>query len=237
MIKVSALRFNSSPTFSLHIDQLQLEAGRCLTLIGPSGSGKTVFLRLLCGLEILEAGRIELDGRVVSGKPFVTPSQRGIGYLAQDFGLWSHLSNIEQVALARSSGHSLKAIAEDHELLDMLQLSDKATGFAMVLSSGERQRLAMARVLARRPKILLLDEPFANLDPVLVAELTLMLEDVQALWGLTRIQVTHNLREMQTACGPLLVLNGGREVQQGHWDHIKQNPGDKWTEKLVQLTQ
>lgn len=232
MLALEDVAFSRASAFRLSIDKLEIAPGERVTVLGPSGSGKTTLVRLIAGLESPERGRISIEGRQLNGSP---PHTRPISLLAQDLGLWPHLSALEHVAFSRARGRTLKPQEADRELLASVQLDERSAARPHQLSGGERQRLAMARALARRPKLLLLDEPFSNVDPVLAAELHGILDRLHAQWGLTRLQVRHWTFGEPRANERFIVVRAGRIVQDGTWLDLSTNPRDPWIERLVSL--
>lgn len=232
MLALEGVLFGRSAVFRLSIERLRISPGERVTVLGPSGSGKTTLIRLIAGLDQPDQGDIRLEGRNVNKRP---PHERPVSLLAQDLGLWPHLSALEHVAFARSRGHSLKAVEDDRELLACVHLADRVSARPHQLSGGERQRLAMARALARRPKLLLLDEPFSNVDPVLAAELHGILDRLHAEWELTRMQVRHWTFGQPQSDERFLVIRGGGIVQDGTWSDLRIHPQDPWIERLVSL--
>lgn len=235
MISINNLVHRHSEQFSLQVDSLHIGKGSRVSIVGPSGSGKTTLIRLIAGLEMMKEGEVYLDGAVVAGRHYIPPHRRDISLLSQDFGLWSHLTVLQHVAFARTQGTSLKGTAADQELLQMVQLDHKAESLPGHLSGGERQRLALARALARRPKILLLDEPFSNLDPVLADSLLAILDGIHDTWGLTRVQVKHPHFGFRAAHERLIVMRDGRIVQDGSWDDLITRPADDWVRRLGEI--
>ena len=232
MLALEGVVFGRSAAFRLAVDSLRVEPGERVTVLGPSGSGKTTLVRLIAGLDLPDRGEIYLAGSPVNRQP---PHARPVSLLAQDLGLWPHLSALEHVAFSRARGRSLQATEADHELLACVRLADRAAARPHQLSGGERQRLGMARALARRPQLLLLDEPFANVDPVLAAELHAILDDLHAQWQLTRLQVRHWTFGEPRANERFIVVRGGRIVQDGTWAELRNHPRDPWVERLVSL--
>lgn len=235
MIRINRLKHRQSPHFKLQVDALQIEKGARVSIVGPSGSGKTTLIRLIAGLETMREGEVALNGAVVSGNAPVPPHKRDISLLSQDFGLWSHLTVLQHVAFARTQGKSLQGNAGDRELLAMVQIEHKADSLPAHLSGGERQRLALARTLAKRPKILLLDEPFSNLDPVLADSLLKILDDIHDAWDLTRVQVKHPHFGFDSRSERIIVMRDGRIVQDGTWDELVSAPADEWVKRLGEI--
>jgi ABC-type Fe3+/spermidine/putrescine transport system ATPase subunit len=231
MLKLENLTLRRDTHFALAIERLEVSVGERITVLGPSGCGKSTLLRLIAGLDAPHAGDIYIARQRVTKAP---PHQRHVSLLAQDFGLWPHLTAQEHLAFTRTCGRSLKNEATDQELLTMVHLEHKRGSRPGNLSGGERQRLALARALARRPRLLLLDEPFSNVDQVLAAELETLLETIHAEWGLTRIQVRHWIHNAISG-ERFLVMEAGRVVQDGSWESLCEKPTREWTGRLVEL--
>lgn len=235
MIRINKLFHRPSSHFSLEVDSLCIETGAKVSIVGPSGSGKTTLIRLIAGLEPLVTGEITLFNTVISNAGQVPPHKRNIGLLSQDFGLWPHLTVAQHVAFARTHGNTLKKNVEDIRTLKMVNIDHKANALPSHLSGGERQRLALARSLANRPKILLLDEPFSNLDPVLADALLNILDEVHEAWGLTRIQVKHPHFGFNSKTERIIVMDSGRIVQDGRWNELLATPHNDWVKRLGEI--
>jgi polar amino acid transport system ATP-binding protein len=170
---------------------LQIKEHSIVTIVGPSGGGKTTLLRMLAGLESIDAGEILLDGKVLD----MEEEEQVMGIVFQDFQLFPHLSVLENIILApiqvlKNERKDAKESAR--ELLERLELSDKEALYPYQLSGGQKQRVALARALAMKPRILAYDEPTSSLDPELrkqVEELIISMKDL----GVTQIVVTHDL--------------------------------------------
>ncbi|CAA9326966.1 MAG: Ferric iron ABC transporter, ATP-binding protein, partial [uncultured Microvirga sp.] len=144
---------------------LTIAPGELVCLLGPSGCGKTTLLRLAAGVESPSSGRVLLDGREVSGpKVFVPPEHRGVGLMFQDYALFPHLSTLDNVLFGLRDLSSSQAEVEARRALARVGLEHFALGLPNTLSGGEQQRVALARAIAPRPGVLLMDEPFSNLD-------------------------------------------------------------------------
>ena len=197
------------------VDRLSLvvDAGRIGCLLGPSGSGKTTVLRLIAGFERPESGEVLAGGDLLSGPGrWVPPERRRIGMVFQDFALFPHLDAVSNVAFGlRGDGGARRRRAE--ELLELVGLSAEARRFPHELSGGQQQRVALARALAPRPRLVLLDEPFSNLDADVRMELAKQLRMALVAEGATALLVTHDQREAFAIADEVGVMRAGRLEQ------------------------
>src|SRR5262245_26192216 len=171
-----------------------LAAGRILALLGPSGCGKTTTLRLIAGFEAPDAGQIAIGGRVVAraGDAGVPPEERGVGVVFQDYALFPHLSVEANVAFGIARLPRAHRRARVGGMLELVGLGDLASRYPHELSGGQQQRVAAARALAPAPTLLLLDEPFSNLDADLRAQMRDEVKKILRTTGTTAIFVTHD---------------------------------------------
>ena len=192
---------------------LNLPAGQFMALLGPSGCGKTTLLRLIAGFEQVDAGFIMIGGRTVvsvcgAGMP---PEQRRVGMVFQDYALFPHLTVAQNIAygLPRGGGRDERV----NELLNLVGLTEAGRRMPHELSGGQQQRVALARALAPRPALILLDEPFSNLDAGLRQAIRADVRAILRREGATALFVTHDQEEALSMADRVAVMIGGRIVQ------------------------
>ena len=193
---------------------LHLAAGRIGCLLGPSGCGKTTVLRAIAGFEPARAGEIHLGERLLSSAGVhLPPEARQIGLMFQEYALFPHLSAAGNVAFGLRRWTRADREARVREMLTLVGLPDMAARFPHELSGGQQQRVALARALAPAPALILLDEPFSNLDGATRERLTVEVRDILRAAGQTAILVTHHAAEAQTMADHTGHMHGGRLVQ------------------------
>lgn len=205
--------------------RLTLAAGEVLAVMGPSGAGKTTLLDALSGLTRLDDGYLDIDGdRIADARQHTPPSRRSIGLLGQEALLFPHMTAAENIAFAAQSGgasrNASQAIAAEWmERVGLAGLGGRRPG---ELSGGQSQRIALARALAARPRLLLLDEPFSSLDVQAAAQLREVVRD--QLQGTTTIVVSHTVADAEALADRLGILEHGRITQQGPLDEVLASP-------------
>jgi iron(III) transport system ATP-binding protein len=186
--------------------------GRILALLGPSGCGKTTVLRLIAGLERPDAGRVQLDGRLVAdGHTCVPPERRQVGMVFQDYALFPHLRVADNIGFGLPRGPARAQRVE--ALLVQVGLGGLGRRWPHELSGGQQQRVALARALAPQPRVLLLDEPFSNLDAELRARVRSEVRAILREAGVTAIFVTHDRDEALSLADEVAVVEAGRILQ------------------------
>lgn len=213
---------------------LEVSAGESITFVGESGSGKTTMLRLIAGLEAPDEGTIVIDGEVVANEArWVPPEKRGVGLVFQGGALFPHLT------AARNIAYGLQAIPRAdrrqrvEEMLALVGLPGYGHRFPHELSGGEKQRLALARALAPRPSVVLLDEPFSNLDYCLRCTLRDELLRILKEVGTTSILVTHDIDDAMIMGDRLVVFREGRIEQAGAPREIARTPASDYCARLL----
>jgi iron(III) transport system ATP-binding protein len=203
-------------------------------LLGPSGCGKTTVLRCIAGFEPVQAGRILLDGAAVSEPArTVPPEKRRIGMVFQDYALFPHLTVAENIAFGMRTAPRPERAARVRELADLAGLAAALGKYPHEISGGQQQRVALARALAPRPELLLLDEPFSNLDTDLRERLSLELREIIKASGATAVLVTHDQHEAFAIADEIGVLHEGRLQQ---WDsayNLYHRPANRFVADFV----
>jgi iron(III) transport system ATP-binding protein len=218
------------------VDHLSLELGQgeILALLGPSGCGKTTTLRLIAGFERPDAGMVAIGGKVMAdGRTSVPPEQRGVGVVFQEYTLFPHLTVEKNILFGLRHVAAQERAQRLREMLGMVGLGAFARRYPHELSGGQQQRVALARALAPRPAILLLDEPFSNLDADLRTQ---MLHEVYAILrelGTTAVFVTHDHEEAFMMADRVGVLNGGRLEQLSCPEEIYHVPATRFVARFV----
>ena len=210
-----------------------IEGGATLALLGPSGCGKTTLLRIIAGLEVPDAGTVAVGGRTLTGPgELVVPERRRIGMVFQDWALFPHLS------VARNVGFGLqrserKVSPRIDAALEMVGLGGLGGRMPSTLSGGQQQRVALARAIAPRPSVLLLDEPFSNLDAALRVQVRSEIHQLLVELGITTVFVTHDQDEAFVLGDRVAVLAEGRVVQVGSPAELYTDPATRWLAGFV----
>jgi iron(III) transport system ATP-binding protein len=218
-----------------HID-LQVPPGSTTAVVGSSGCGKTTLLRLVAGFETPDEGTIAISGRAVaSSQRSVAPHKRSVGYVAQDGALFPHLTVGQNIAYGLT-GSSRSSGVRDRvaELLETVSLDTSyASRRPHQLSGGQQQRVALARALARKPELMLLDEPFSALDTGLRASTRKAVAQLLADAGVTTLLVTHDQEEALSIADQIAVMRDGRFTQVGAPQDVYREPKDRFTAEFL----
>ncbi len=225
---------------------LEVGRGQVLVLIGPSGSGKSTFLRCINHLEVVNAGRLYVDGDLIgyrerNGKLHeMSPrdanrQRREIGMVFQHFNLFPHrsaLSNIIEAPMHVKGVKKAEAVERGRDLLNQVGLASKADAYPAQLSGGQQQRVAIARALAMNPKLMLFDEPTSALDPELVGEVLGVMKKLAAE-GMTMVVVTHEIGFAREVADQLVFMDGGVVVEHGDPREVLANPQHERTKAFL----
>lgn len=219
----------------LHDVSFQAAGGEVVCLLGPSGCGKTTLLRIIAGLEPADRGQVLYDGSPVDRLPV---HKRGFGLMFQDFALFPHKNVAANVAFGLRMQALPKSQVDEQveEMLALVGLEGYGRRQVYDLSGGEQQRVALARSLAPRPTLLMLDEPLGSLDRTLREELMNELRAILRRVGVTAIYVTHDQQEAFAVADRILIMHRGHVVQQGTPQDVYRSPASPWVARFLGLT-
>jgi iron(III) transport system ATP-binding protein len=229
-------RFASGPEPAIERLTLAAARGEILGLVGPSGCGKTTTLRLIAGFEAPDAGEVLIGGRTVAkagSREFVPPEARGVGIVFQDYALFPHLTLESNVAFGLAHLPADGRRVRTREVLELVGLGSLGARYPHELSGGQQQRVALARALAPAPALILLDEPFSNVDAELRAELREQVREVLRATGTTAVFVTHDHEEAFTLADRVGVLNAGRLEQLDTPEVVYHRPATPFVAEFV----
>jgi len=217
-IKVNNLSFKyknaNNPTildFSFSINK-----GEIISIFGQSGSGKSTILRLIAGLETPKEGSIEINNMImVDNNTFILPEKRGVGMVFQDYALFPHMSVEENIRFGLKKMSKSEKSNRVDEVLNLVGLQEYKRRYPHELSGGQQQRVALARAIAPKPSLLLLDEPFSNLDADLQAKIREDLKEIITKADITSIFVTHDKEDSIAIADRVVILDEGRIIKIG----------------------
>ena len=219
---------------TLAVDEVDLaiRQGEIFALLGSSGCGKSTLLRMLAGFEAPSSGRILLDGQDVAG---LAPYERPFNMMFQSYALFPHLNIWDNVAFGLKREGMAKELIEKRvsDMLDLVQLGPYAKRKPHQLSGGQQQRVALARSLAKRPKVLLLDEPLGALDKKLREQTQFELVNIIEQVGVTCVMVTHDQEEAMTMAGRIAVMSKGRVLQVGAPKEVYERPVNRFVADFI----
>jgi sulfate transport system ATP-binding protein len=211
---------------------LEIAKGSLTAILGPSGSGKSTLLRVIAGLEVPDEGTVRILGRDVTR---VKPQNREVGFVFQHYAAFKHMTVWDNIAFGLAIRHRPKAEIRESvtRLIRLVQLDGFAERYPAQLSGGQRQRMALARALAVRPSLLLLDEPFGALDAQVRKELRDWLRRLHAEVGVTTVLVTHDQEEAMDAADSLVVMNCGAIEQIGSPEELYDHPVNEFVMSFI----
>ena len=204
---------------------LEVSGGEIVGLLGPNGAGKTTCFYMIVGLLNVDRGNIALDGADITSLPMHQRARLGVGYLPQEPSVFRNLSAADNIRAILETRADLSAGARAdvlEELLRDLQIAERRDTLGMSLSGGERRRVEIARALATRPRFMLLDEPFAGVDPISVIEIQQLVKHLQDR-GIGVLITDHNVRETLKICDRAYILSEGRVLTAGEPEAILYN--------------
>jgi len=215
-IKRLNFRYKNAQEETLNDFNLGINKGEIISILGQSGSGKSTVLRLVAGLEMPSSGLIIIDNVVmVDDNNFVLPEKRGVGMVFQDYALFPHMTVEENVMFGLKKLDRKAKKIRVQEVLALVNLKEFSKRYPYELSGGQQQRVALARALAPRPFLLLLDEPFSNLDKDLQLKIREELKRILKTTGITAIFVTHDQEDAKALADHVVVLEEGKILREG----------------------
>ena len=211
--------------------ELCVERGEFVALLGPSGCGKTTLLRLVAGFESPDAGEVKVGERVVAdGSTWVAPERRRVGMVFQDYALFPHLTVAENVSFGLPRRERRTRVPIVLALVDLCGLGGR---YPHELSGGQQQRVALARALAPNPELVLLDEPWSNIDPHLRGAMRDELARILRAVGVTVVLVTHDREEAFSLADRIALMRDGTVVQEGTPEEVYLAPATRWAAEFV----
>jgi iron(III) transport system ATP-binding protein len=222
-VKINNLKFRykNSKEDTINNFNIEINSGEIVSILGQSGSGKSTVLRLVSGLEEPSHGEIIIDSKVmVSDKKFVFPEKRGVGMVFQDYALFPHMTVAKNIEFGLKKMNKNEKNKRSKEVLELVNLSEFKERYPYELSGGQQQRVALARALAPKPSLLLLDEPFSNLDADLQSKIRNELKAILKKANTTSIFVTHDKEDSMAIADKVIILEKGKVISVGTPDEV-----------------
>ncbi|MCC5915282.1 MAG: ABC transporter ATP-binding protein [Balneolaceae bacterium] len=214
-----------------------VQENEIFALLGPSGCGKTTTLRMISGFERVDSGSVELAGETLSsGKTHIAPQKRGIGFVFQDYALFPHMTALDNVAFGLTSLPRYKRSVFAEEVLCRTGMGDHKDKSPAELSGGQQQRVALARAIAPEPKLVLLDEPFSNLDAMLRDSTRKEVRAILKKAGMSAVLVTHDQEEALSFADRIAVMNDGKIEQIGTPEEVYYQPKTRFVAQFLGRT-
>jgi len=213
-IRALNFKYRNSKVETLTNISFNMKKGEIFSILGDSGGGKSTILRLIAGLEEPSSGSIVIDKRIIfDDNTFILPEKRGIGMVFQDYALFPHMTVSENIKFGLTNLNKTKKEERAKEMLELVNLQELSKRYPHELSGGQQQRVAIARALAPKPSVLLLDEPFSNLDTNLKRKIREELKAIINKTGITSIFVTHDREDVKSIADKVVVLKEGIAVK------------------------
>lgn len=214
-------KYKNSKSDTLKKVSFSMEKGEILSILGESGGGKSTVLRLIAGLETPTGGSLVIDGRTIfNNSIFTQPEKRGVGMVFQDYALFPHMTVDENIEFGLNNLVKKDRDNRVREMLELVNLQEFGRRYPHELSGGQQQRVAIARALAPKPTVLLLDEPFSNLDAHLKSKIREELKAILNKTGITAIFVTHDREDVKSIADKVVVLKEGVVVKAGKVEDV-----------------
>lgn len=221
--------FSTGKVKALNEISFSLSKGKILAVVGESGSGKTTLIRIITGLETQNNGSVVFKNNILSSNTiFIEPEKRNIGMVFQEYALFPHFTVFDNIAFGISKNKKERVT----EVLDLVALKGFEKRFPHELSGGQQQRVALARALAPKPELLILDEPFSNLDVILRQQLRSDIKEILKKTNTTAIFVTHDIKDALKISDEILVLQKGNLLQHGNTDEVFKKPNCEYVSLL-----
>jgi len=235
MIKLNNIRHSYGVTQVINNLSLNIEANQLTCLLGSSGCGKTTILRLIAGLEIPKSGQIIINNKMVSedGQLLIPPHKREIGFIFQDLALWPHFTVYKNIAFGLNERKEKNIKETVFDMLDFFGLRQYSEKYPHQLSGGQKQLVAISRSLVLKPKILLMDEPLANLDVKLKRKILEYIINIKRTFNISINYVTHDHEEAFAIADKVVVLNDGAIEETGNVEEIKKSK-NKFTKYFLE---
>jgi iron(III) transport system ATP-binding protein len=231
MIRLAGVGKRFGDVAAVRDTSLCVERGEVVAVLGPSGCGKTTLLRLIAGFERPDSGTVEVAGELVAGPgAWVPPERRRVGMVFQDYALFPHLTVAENVGFGLPRRQRPRRVPE---LLALVDLDGFSGRYPHELSGGEQQRVALARALEPGPELVLLDEPWSNLDGSLRESLRAEVTDIVRPLGVTVVLVTHDREEAFSLADRIALMREGTVVQEGTAEELYFAPASRWAAEFV----
>jgi iron(III) transport system ATP-binding protein len=213
---------------------MEVEKGEIVALLGESGSGKTTLLRIIAGFETPDAGTLNLNDTEIT---FLKPEKRNIGMIFQDYALFPHLTVVENIQFGMKHLSKELKYSETNSLLQLLQIDELKKRYPHQISGGQQQRVAIARSIAAKPEMLLLDEPFSNLDKSLKDSVRKEIRNILKKTSTTAIFVTHDIEDAVAVADKIVILKDGIIQQQATYFDLYYTPANIYVASISSILQ